>query len=160
MEMTVIRSRANPLFKRLRLLAGSAQRQRREGLAMLEGAHLAQAYLTSRPALSDVACCLVAESVVPSLVTQLAADLPGRLADPVPNPVPDPAATGSALPAAIAVSEIADLVAQISRVNPRLVAVMEDALFDQISPVGNGGVGLMLLVKVPQALLPERIEHD
>lgn len=43
--MKVITSRDNPLYKRLKALAGSTPHQRRSGQALLEGFHLASAYL-------------------------------------------------------------------------------------------------------------------
>ncbi|KVX89791.1 RNA methyltransferase [Burkholderia ubonensis] len=43
--MKVITSRDNPLYKRLKALAGSTSHQRRSGQALLEGFHLASAYL-------------------------------------------------------------------------------------------------------------------
>ena len=129
--MTIIRSRANALFKRLRLLADSAQRQRREGVAILEGAHLAQAYLTSHPALSELECCVLAEG----------------------------SATG-AQACGDAGSEVGALVARIQQIDPRLISVLDNALFDQISPVSNGGIGLMLLVRVPANQPPARVEED
>ncbi len=39
-ELTLIRSRDNPRYKRLRLLAGSTRERRKAGLALLDGAHL------------------------------------------------------------------------------------------------------------------------
>ncbi|MGI4903056.1 MAG: hypothetical protein ACRYG5_15545, partial [Janthinobacterium lividum] len=46
--MKEISSRDNPLFKRLRALAAAPRRQRRDGVALLDGAHLAQAWLARR----------------------------------------------------------------------------------------------------------------
>ncbi|KDB07633.1 tRNA/rRNA methyltransferase (SpoU) [Burkholderia sp. lig30] len=43
--MKAITSRDNPLYKRLKALAGSTPHQRRSGHALLEGFHLASAYL-------------------------------------------------------------------------------------------------------------------
>ncbi|MBX4294108.1 hypothetical protein K4G99_24790, partial [Mycobacterium tuberculosis] len=43
--MKSITSRDNPLYKRLKALAGSTSHQRRGGQALLEGFHLASAYL-------------------------------------------------------------------------------------------------------------------
>ncbi|MBV8627935.1 MAG: RNA methyltransferase [Paraburkholderia sp.] len=43
--MKAITSRDNPLYKRLKALAGSTHQQRRSGHALLEGFHLAGAYL-------------------------------------------------------------------------------------------------------------------
>ncbi|WJF89198.1 RNA methyltransferase [Paraburkholderia bonniea] len=43
--MKAITSRDNPLYKRLKLLAGSAHEQRRNAHALLEGLHLAKAWL-------------------------------------------------------------------------------------------------------------------
>ncbi|MEK6419397.1 MAG: RNA methyltransferase [Burkholderia gladioli] len=43
--MKLITSRDNPLYKRLKALAGSTQQQRRGAQALLEGLHLASAYL-------------------------------------------------------------------------------------------------------------------
>ena len=59
--MKAITSRDNPLYKRLKALAGSTHQQRRSGHALLEGFHLASAYL-------DVAgqpeTCLVTEGAL------------------------------------------------------------------------------------------------
>lgn len=57
--MKIITSRDNPLYKELRQLASSSQAQRRAGRALLDGVHLAQAYLqhVGLPQL-----CVVAES--------------------------------------------------------------------------------------------------
>ncbi|MCY0386300.1 RNA methyltransferase [Robbsia sp. Bb-Pol-6] len=118
--MTPISSRANPLFKRLRALAASGQRQRREGVALLEGPHLAEAFLNAggHPDL-----CIVAQG-------------------------------GAARP------EIARLIERIAARDggAQRVAGFDDALFDQISPVANGGVGVILMVAAPRAVLPERID--
>ncbi|WP_186097777.1 TrmH family RNA methyltransferase [Burkholderia gladioli] len=46
--MKLITSRDNPLYKRLKALAGSTQQQRRGAQALLEGLHLASAYLDAR----------------------------------------------------------------------------------------------------------------
>lgn len=147
--VTVIRSRANPLFKRLRMLADSAQRQRREGLAILEGAHLVHAYLISRPTLSEVECCVLAENHVD-------ANTPGRGDSHQPLPSGRGAAgVGSELDA-----EVGALVARIQQIDPRLVTVLDKALFDQISPVSNGGIGLMMLVKVPAVQAPAHVGED
>ncbi|KAF1055791.1 MAG: hypothetical protein GAK41_00320 [Burkholderia gladioli] len=43
--MKLITSRDNPLYKRLKALSGSTQQQRRGAQALLEGLHLASAYL-------------------------------------------------------------------------------------------------------------------
>ncbi|HLX02415.1 MAG TPA: RNA methyltransferase [Trinickia sp.] len=43
--MKAITSRDNPLYKRLKALAGSTHQQRKSGHALLEGLHLASAYL-------------------------------------------------------------------------------------------------------------------
>lgn len=57
--MKHLTSRDNPLFKRLKALSAGPQHQRRAGVMMLEGAHLAQACLTAgvRPA-----HCVVSET--------------------------------------------------------------------------------------------------
>lgn len=117
--MMLISSRANPLFKRLRALAASGQRQRREGVALLEGTHLAEAFLNAggRPDL-----CVVAQ---------------GAAARP----------------------EIAHLIARLGALDDGAdrVTCLDDALFDQVSPVANGGVGVMVMVAAPRAVLPERV---
>lgn len=59
--MKSITSRDNPLYKRLKALAGSTAQQRRSGQALLEGLHLARAYLDSaRDRQPEV--CVVTES--------------------------------------------------------------------------------------------------
>jgi len=140
--MTIIRSRANPLFKRLRMLADSAQRQRREGLALLEGVHLVQAYLMSRPSLSEVECCVLAENNVGHDETA------GQT-----NSYQQPAIGEVG-------AEVGALVGMIRQINPRLITVLDKALFDQISPVTNGGVGLMMLVKIPITPPQALVEGD
>src|SRR5580698_5282522 len=45
LPVKAITSRDNPLYKRLKALAGSTHQQRRSGHALLEGFHLASAYL-------------------------------------------------------------------------------------------------------------------
>lgn len=59
--MKLISSRENPLYKELRQLATSAQARRKAGRSLLDGVHLAQAYLHGfgKPEL-----CVVAESAV------------------------------------------------------------------------------------------------
>ncbi|WP_323118932.1 TrmH family RNA methyltransferase [Burkholderia alba] len=57
--MKVITSRDNPLYKRLKALAGSTQQQRRSGQALLEGLHLASAYLD---AAGQPALCIATDS--------------------------------------------------------------------------------------------------
>ena len=54
--MKTISSRDNPLFKRLKALAGSTQQQRRDAQALLEGPHLLGAYLD---AIGQPAQCFV-----------------------------------------------------------------------------------------------------
>lgn len=115
--MTVISSRANPWFKRLRVLAGSAQRQRREGVALLEGTHLAEAYLDRANAVER---CIVAVS----------------------------AATRA---------DIVAILSRIEAIDSRLITYFDDALFEQVSPVADGGVGILLLVPVPDGAIPARV---
>ena len=43
MKLKVVTSRDNPLFKRLKALASSSQARRKEGLSILDGAHLVEA---------------------------------------------------------------------------------------------------------------------
>ena len=50
MKPKLITSRDNPLYKRLRLLASTAQARKKEGLSFLDGIHLVSAYLEKRGA--------------------------------------------------------------------------------------------------------------
>lgn len=50
MAIKSVVSRDNPLFKRLRALAGSSQARKKEGLSLLDGAHLVGAYMAARGA--------------------------------------------------------------------------------------------------------------
>ncbi|MFN0161413.1 MAG: TrmH family RNA methyltransferase [Burkholderiales bacterium] len=50
MAIKSVVSRDNPLFKRLRALAGSSQARKKEGLSLLDGAHLVGAYVAARGA--------------------------------------------------------------------------------------------------------------
>ncbi len=59
--MKAITSRDNPLYKRLKALAGSTQQQRRAGQALLEGLHLASAYLD---AAGQPALCVVTDGAL------------------------------------------------------------------------------------------------
>ncbi|SAL10000.1 RNA methyltransferase [Caballeronia sordidicola] len=59
--MKSITSRDNPLYKRLKALAGSTAQQRRSGHALLEGLHLADAYLQ---AAGQPETCVVTEGVL------------------------------------------------------------------------------------------------
>jgi TrmH family RNA methyltransferase len=56
-----ITSRDNPLYKRLKALAGSTSQQRRSGHALLEGLHLASAYLD---AAGQPETCVVTEGAL------------------------------------------------------------------------------------------------
>jgi TrmH family RNA methyltransferase len=59
--MKPITSRDNPLYKRLKALAGSTAQQRRSGHALLEGLHLASAYLD---AAGQPETCVVTEGAL------------------------------------------------------------------------------------------------
>ena len=59
--MKAITSRDNPLYKRLKALAGSTPQQRRSGHALLEGLHLASAYLD---AAGQPETCVVTEGAL------------------------------------------------------------------------------------------------
>lgn len=59
--MKSITSRDNPLYKRLKALAGSTAQQRRSGQALLEGLHLASAYLDAG---GQPDTCVVTESAL------------------------------------------------------------------------------------------------
>ncbi|WP_153100150.1 TrmH family RNA methyltransferase [Paraburkholderia hayleyella] len=59
--MKAITSRDNPLYKRLKALAGSPQQQRRSPHALLEGLHLASAYLDT---VGQPQTCLVTEGAL------------------------------------------------------------------------------------------------
>lgn len=61
--MKSITSRDNPLYKRLKALAGSTAQQRRSGQALLEGLHLARAYLDASSDLQPEVC-VVTESAL------------------------------------------------------------------------------------------------
>jgi TrmH family RNA methyltransferase len=118
--MPVVQSRSNALFKRLRTLAGAAQKQRREGVAILEGVHLADAYLQSVGV--DAIEAMPLERVV---LSQSAA----------------------------ARDDVRAILTRIHAVWPDRTTVFDDALFEQVSPVSDGGVGLLLLVAAPQMTL-------
>lgn len=66
----VIRSRDNPLAKRFRRLGESARERRKQGLAVLDGAHLLEAWLQAG---LPVTACLVAEGASAELRALLAA---------------------------------------------------------------------------------------
>ena len=118
--MPIVQSRSNALFKRLRTLAGAAQKQRREGVAILEGVHLADAYLQS--VATDAPEAMPLERVV---LSQSAA----------------------------ARDDVRAILTRIHAVWPDRTTVFDDALFEQVSPVSDGGVGLLLLVAAPQISL-------
>ncbi len=59
--MKSITSQDNPLYKRLKALAGSTAQQRRSGHALLEGLHLASAYLD---AAGQPETCVVTEGAL------------------------------------------------------------------------------------------------
>ncbi|WP_199541544.1 TrmH family RNA methyltransferase [Paraburkholderia kururiensis] len=59
--MKTLTSRDNPLYKRLKALAGSTHQQRRSGQALLEGFHLARAYLD---AAGQPHTCIVTEGAL------------------------------------------------------------------------------------------------
>jgi len=59
--MKTITSRDNPFYKRLKLLAGSAQQQKRHGQVLLEGWHLAGAWLDQG---EQPQCCVITESAL------------------------------------------------------------------------------------------------
>lgn len=48
MKLKAVTSRDNPLYKRLRQLTGTSQARKKEGLSILDGAHLVGAYLEKR----------------------------------------------------------------------------------------------------------------
>jgi len=108
-----ITSRDNPLYKRLKALAGSTHQQRKSGQALLEGFHLASAWLDGG---GQPEYCVVTD---------------GALAH-------------------------AEAQAIVARVEERRVVTLPDALFGQLSNVVHG-VGLLLLVDTPEAVLPQRV---
>ncbi|MEX3548557.1 MAG: RNA methyltransferase, partial [Burkholderia sp.] len=65
--MKLITSRDNPRYKRLKALAGSTQQQRRGAQALLEGLHLALAYLDAR---GQPELCVVTDSALAHEETQ------------------------------------------------------------------------------------------
>lgn len=60
MSIKQISSRDNPLYKELRLLAGSSQARKRAGRTLLDGIHLCEAYLEN---VGDPQICVVGEGV-------------------------------------------------------------------------------------------------
>ena len=113
--MKAITSRDNPLYKRLKALAGSPHQQRRSGRALLEGFHLASAWLDGG---GQPEWCVVTDG-------------------------------------ALAHDEARALVA---RIDERRVITLPDALFGQLSNVVHG-VGMLLLVEIPDTALPRRVEN-
>jgi RNA methyltransferase, TrmH family len=109
-----ITSRDNPLYKRLKALAGSTHQQRRSHQALLEGFHLASAWLDGG---SQPEYCVVTEGALSHEEAQ----------------------------------------AIVTRVDERRVITLPDALFGQLSNVVHG-VGMLLLVDMPEAELPRRVE--
>ncbi|KAF1027839.1 MAG: 23S rRNA (uridine(2479)-2'-O)-methyltransferase [Burkholderia plantarii] len=73
--MKAITSRENPLYKRLKALAGSTQQQRRGAQALLEGLHLASAYLDTgaQPELCVVTDGALAHDETRAIVERVAA---------------------------------------------------------------------------------------
>ncbi|WP_118179112.1 TrmH family RNA methyltransferase [Paraburkholderia phosphatilytica] len=65
--MKAITSRDNPLYKRLKALAGSTHQQRRSGHALLEGLHLAAGYLDTA---GQPETCVVTEGALRHAETQ------------------------------------------------------------------------------------------
>jgi RNA methyltransferase, TrmH family len=65
--MKAIASRDNALYKRLKALAGSNQQQRRSGQALLEGLHLASAWLDAQ---GQPELCVVTEGALAQAETQ------------------------------------------------------------------------------------------
>lgn len=57
--MKTITSRDNPLYKQLKLLAGSSQARRKAGRALLDGVHLCEVYLQQ---VGEPAICVASES--------------------------------------------------------------------------------------------------
>ncbi|MBB3256574.1 TrmH family RNA methyltransferase [Paraburkholderia bannensis] len=112
--MKAITSRDNPLYKRLKALAGSTHQQRRAHQALLEGFHLASAWLDGG---AQPEYCVVTEG-------------------------------------ALGHEEAQDIVA---RVDERRVITLPDALFGQLSNVVHGA-GMLLLVDMPEASLPQRVD--
>jgi len=108
-----ITSRDNPLYKRLKALAGSTHQQRRSGQALLEGFHLASAWLDGG---GQPEYCVVTD---------------GALAHEEARAI-------------------------VERVDERRVVSLPDALFGQLSNVVHG-VGMLLLVDTPEAVLPQRV---
>ncbi|TAM03895.1 MAG: RNA methyltransferase, partial [Paraburkholderia sp.] len=111
--MKAITSRDNPLYKHLKALAGSTHQQRKSGQALLEGFHLASAWLDGG---GQPEYCVVTDG-------------------------------------ALAHEEARAIVA---RVDDRRVITLPDALFGQLSNVVHG-VGMLLLVDTPEAILPQRV---
>ena len=143
--MMVIRSRANPVFKHVRALAGSTQRQRKEGVALLEGAHLAKAYLDAlQPDTPPLHACIVSETAA---ARQEIADLLSQIS------------TGVETPREFGVTGGMDGHVVNSLVTTS-VTCFDDALFEQLSPASHGGVGILLLAAVPDAALPSRIDRS
>ncbi len=80
-----ITSRDNPLYKRLKALAGSTAQQRRSGHALLEGLHLARAYLDAPGGLQPEVC-VVTES---ALLNDEAKSIVGRIESSRIHTLPD-----------------------------------------------------------------------
>ncbi|WP_347554436.1 RNA methyltransferase [Robbsia sp. KACC 23696] len=132
--MPIVQSRSNALFKRLRTLAGAAQKQRREGVAILEGVHLADAYLQA----------LTADRAA------LAAASDGRTtgqrdAMPLERVVVSQSAAAR--------DDVRAILVRIHALWLDRTTVFDDGLFEQVSPVSDGGIGILLLIAAPQITL-------
>ncbi len=112
--MKAITSRDNPLYKHLKTLARSSPQQKKSGQVLLEGFHLARAYLDTA---SHPDLCLVTEATLRYPEAQ----------------------------------------ALMARIDPARQVTLPETLFDQLSNVVNG-VGLLLVVPRPTALLPDKVE--
>ncbi len=133
--LPVVQSRSNPLFKRLRMLAGAAQKQRREGVAILEGVHLADAYLQAL------------RSGTPAVTTtnEASRHATAREAMALEQVVVSQSAAFR--------DDIQGILARIQTVWSDRVTIFDDALFEQVSPVTDGGVGILLLIAAPHTTL-------
>ena len=139
--MKRIESAANEGFRELLALAGSARERRRQGLSVIEGAHLLEAYLARHGAPRRI-----------FLPARTAAAIAAAAGQPDAG---DGAGTGEDRGAGGGFAEIASLV-RAAGVEP---IVLADRLFAQASQVEHGP-GPIALVDTPRPELPARLRDD
>lgn len=178
--MKYLTSRDNPLYKRLKALSGSTQLQRKSGLMLLEGTHLALAFLERGMALEY---CIVSESalahaevgaIVAKLETQHVVVLPDALfgqistvvngvgillTAPLPQPVLAERITGDCLilDGVQDAGNVGSILRSAAAANIRQVFCVTGTAFAWSPKVLRAGMGAHFLLDISEGLAPDTL---